>query len=92
MSKPRSKEKIENSEFVSIGELAELGRVRYSTLKHYTEVGILDFVQLEQGLKRQYNKVKSLKRLLEIKKLKIEKRLTIAEIVEYFDLKSDSGG
>jgi len=85
MSKPRSKEKIEISEFVSIGELAEISGFRYSTLKHYTEIGILNFEQQDIGLKRQYNKIKSIKRLAEIKVLKTEKRLTIAEILDHFN-------
>jgi len=85
MSKPRSKEKIEISEFVSIGELAEISGFRYSTLKHYTEIGILSFEQQDVGLKRQYNKIKSIKRLSEIKVLKTEKRFTIAEIMEYYN-------
>jgi DNA-binding transcriptional MerR regulator len=85
MSKPRSKEKIDKSETVSIGELAELSDTRYSTLKHYTEIGLLEFKQIDSGLKRQYPKQQSLERLEKIKALKTEKRLTIAEIVDYFN-------
>jgi DNA-binding transcriptional MerR regulator len=85
MSKPRSKDKIDKSETVSIGELAELSDTRYSTLKHYTEIGLLEFNQIDSGLKRQYPKLQCLERLEKIKSLKTEKRLTIAEIVEYFN-------
>ena len=84
MSKPRSKEKIDASEYVSIGELAELSGVRYSTIKHYTEIGILEFEQDDTGLKRRYPKQSSINRLNEILALKTEKRLTIAEIVQHF--------
>jgi DNA-binding transcriptional MerR regulator len=84
MSKPRSTEKIAASDFVSIGELAEISGVRYSTLKHYTEIGLLEFQQIDAGLKRLYPKNQSIKRLREILALKTEKRFTIPEILQYF--------
>jgi len=46
----------------------------------------LPFSQDEERLFRRYKKDEALKRLKEIKKLK-EKRLTIKEIVEYFNNK-----
>ena len=87
MSKPRSPETIEAAEYVSIAELSTLSGFRYSTLKHYTEIGILEFTQQDTGLKRWYKKKESLERLVEIKYLKIEKRYTIQEIVDYFNKK-----
>ena len=68
---------------LSIGELAKVSGVRQSTLKYYTEIGILPFDQDGERLIRKYKKDEALKRLEEIKKLK-EKRMTIKEIVEYF--------
>jgi len=68
--------------FLSIGELAKVSGVRQSTLKYYTEIGILPFTQEGERLLRKYKKDEVLSRLEEIKKLK-EKRLTIKEIVEY---------
>ena len=68
---------------LSIGELAKVSGVRQSTLKYYTEIGILSFDQDGEKLIRKYNKDDALKRLDEIRKLK-EKRLTIKEIVDYF--------
>lgn len=41
MSRRRSMEVIEKAEYVTIGELVRLTDVRYSTLKFYTEEGIL---------------------------------------------------
>ena len=41
MSRQRSLETIEHSEYVTIGELVRLTGVRYSTLKFYTEEGML---------------------------------------------------
>jgi len=70
----------------SIGELAKVSGVRQSTLKYYTEIGILPFSQDGERLIRKYKKDEALKRLEEIKKLK-EKRLTIREIVEHFNAK-----
>ncbi|MFZ7122077.1 MAG: MerR family transcriptional regulator [Eubacteriaceae bacterium] len=67
---------------LSIGELAKASGFRQSTLKFYTEIGILPFTQAGERLIRKYNKDEALKRLEEIKKLK-EKRMTIKEIVDY---------
>lgn len=78
MSSKNDKENI----FLSIGELAKVSGVRQSTLKYYTEIGILPFTQEGERLLRKYKKDKVLNRLEEIKKLK-GKRLTIKEIVEY---------
>jgi DNA-binding transcriptional MerR regulator len=68
---------------LSIGELAKVSDVRQSTLKYYTEIGILPFAQDGERLIRRYKKDEALKRLKDIKKLK-EKRLTIKKIVQYF--------
>ena len=43
MSRQRSMEVIEQAEYVTIGELVRLTAVRYSTLKFYTEEGMLPF-------------------------------------------------
>ena len=47
MSRQRSMEVIEQAEYVTIGELVRLTAVRYSTLKFYTEEGMLPFEQAE---------------------------------------------
>ena len=69
--------------FLSIGELAKVSGTRQSTLKYYTEIGILPFTQEGERLLRKYKKDEILKRLSEIQKLK-NKRLTIKEISEHF--------
>lgn len=76
MSRQRSMEVIENSEYVTIGELVRLTNVRYSTLKFYTEEGLLPFEQAEENLTRRYNRVESIKRISYIKELR-EKKQTI---------------
>ena len=77
---------IENDSYLSIGKLAKISGIRLSTLKYYTEIGILPFTQDGERLLRKYKKDGVLNRLKEIKKLK-EKRLTIKEIVDYLDNK-----
>ena len=74
----------ENNNFLTIGKLADISGTRLTTLKYYTELGLLPFNQAEKRLTRKYNKEKALERLEKIKELK-EKRLTIKEIVEHFN-------
>jgi len=81
MSRQRRLEVIENSEYVTIGELVRLTDVRYSTLKHYTEENILPFEQAEENLTRRYKRVESIKRITLIKELRKEGK-TIPEIKE----------
>lgn len=69
MSRQRSMEVIESSEYVTIGELVRLTNVRYSTLKHYTEEGILPFEQAEGNLTRRYKREKSMAQIQRIKDL-----------------------
>jgi len=70
-------------DFLSIGELAKVSGFRQSTLKYYTEIGILPFSQDGERLIRRYKKDEALNRLEEIKKMK-DKKMTIKEIVTYF--------
>ena len=79
MSRQRSMAVIENAEYVTIGELVRLTGVRYSTLKFYTEEGMLAFEQEDENLTRRYKRVDTLERISLIKKLK-EDRLSIPQI------------
>lgn len=79
MSRQRSMEVIKNSEYVTIGELVRLTDVRYSTLKFYTEEGMLPFEQAEENLTRRYKRVESMERISYIKELREQKK-TISEI------------
>lgn len=85
MSRQRSKEVIEQAEYVTIGELVRLTAVRYSTLKFYTEEGMLPFEQAEENLTRRYRRVESLKRIAQIRRLREQKK-TIPEIKEILDV------
>lgn len=72
MGRQRSFEVIENSEYVTIGELVRLTDTRYSTLKFYTEEGMLPFEQSEENLTRRYKRIESIKRIEFIKSLRNE--------------------
>jgi len=79
-----NKKIIEKNEILTIGELAEVSGIRLTTLKYYTELGILPFNQAEKRLTRKYKEGEALERLEKIKELKV-KRLTIKEIIEHFN-------
>ncbi len=59
MSRQRSMEVIRQAEYVTIGELVRLTDVRYSTLKFYTEEGMLPFEQAGENLTRRYRREES---------------------------------
>jgi len=84
MSRQRSMETILSSEFVSIGELVRLTESRYSTLKFYTEEGMLPFEQAEENLTRKYKRQATVARILLIKELK-STGLSIPHIKEALD-------
>ena len=67
-------EVIAQAEYVSIGELARLTDVRYSTLKFYTEEGMLPFAQAGENLTRRYKREESVERVRQIKTLRQEGR------------------
>ncbi|EQB89792.1 DNA-binding transcriptional MerR regulator [Clostridium punense] len=79
MSRPRSMDVIENSEFITISELVLLSGMRYSTVKYYTEEGLLPFEQIDSRLVRRYPRIDALNRLNEINLLK-SNGLTMWEI------------
>ena len=79
MGRQRSFEIISSAEIVTIGELVRLTNTRYSTLKYYTEEGILTFIQSEENLTRRYNRVQSIEHIERIKMLKSDGK-TIQQI------------
>ncbi|MDF2941541.1 MAG: MerR family transcriptional regulator [Herbinix sp.] len=81
MSRQRTMEKIMVSEYVSIGELVLLTGTRYSTLKFYTEEGMLPFEQEDTKLTRRYKRVEAVKRIEEIMTMR-QKGSTIPQIKE----------
>lgn len=81
MSRQRSMEKILASEYVTIGELVRLTGVRYSTLKFYTEEGMLPFEQEEENLTRRYRREESVIFIEKIRNLRQEGK-SVPEIKE----------
>ena len=81
MSRQRSMEVISQSEYVTIGELVRLTDVRYSTLKFYTEQGLLPFEQAEQNLTRRYRREESVERIELLRRLR-EEGQSVGEIKE----------
>ena len=81
MSRQRSMEVIRQAEYVTIGELVRLTDVRYSTLKFYTEEGLLPFEQAEQNLTRRYRREKSVERIELLRRLREEGK-SVGEIKE----------
>ena len=70
MSRQRKLEVIQQAEDVTIGELVRLTDTRYSTLKFYTEEGMLPFQQAEENLTRRYKREESVQRIQTIKALR----------------------
>lgn len=70
MSRQRPLETILSSEYVTVGELVRLTGTRYSTLKYYTEEGMLPFEQAEENLTRRYRREETVEQLRRIKELK----------------------
>jgi len=59
---------------VTIGELVRLTGARYSTLKYYTEAGLLEYDQAEEHLTRRYPRAQAIARLAQIRTLKAQGR------------------
>ena len=74
-------EVIRQAEYVTIGELVRLTDVRYSTLKFYTEQGLLPFEQAEQNLTRRYRREESVERIELLRRLRGEGK-SVGEIKE----------
>lgn len=79
MSRRRSFETIQQAKYVTISELVRLTGMRYSTLKYYTEEGMLPYYQEDTRRTRRYQRIPSLERLKEIHELKSQ-GLSIKEI------------
>lgn len=88
MSRQRSMEKILASEYVTIGELVRLTDTRYSTLKFYTEEGMLPFEQEEEKLTRRYKREESVVLIEHIRELRMEGK-SIPKIKELLTEKND---
>lgn len=91
MSRQRSMEKIMSSEYVTIGELVRLTGARYSTLKFYTEEGLLPYLQEDRKLTRRYPRETSAERIAYIRSLR-DAGKTIPQIKELLAREGAKGG
>lgn len=91
MSRQRSMEVIQQAEYVTIGELVRLTDVRYSTLKFYTEEGMLPFEQAGENLTRRYRREESLARIAHIKALRAEGKSIPAIKKRLLEQKQETG-
>lgn len=69
-------------EKLTITQLAELCKIRPSTIKYYTELGLLPYEQKGANLTRRYPKEEAGEKIKEILKLKTEDKKSIREITE----------
>jgi len=83
MQVKRDLEKVKQLEFIRQSELAELNGVRPSTIKFYSELGLLPYTQHGEGLSKFYNRIEASRRLQEILKLKKQGK-SINEIITKF--------
>jgi DNA-binding transcriptional MerR regulator len=72
-----------NKEYLYAGELANLVGLKLTTIRYYSDLGLLTFEQDGDGARRKYPKQESLKAIKEIQKMK-DKRYTIEEIREKY--------
>lgn len=79
MGRQRSMETIRTAEYVTIGELVRLTDTRYSTLKFYTEEGMIPFEQAEENLTRRYKREAAVSRIKRIKEMR-ESGMTVPDI------------
>lgn len=79
----RTIEEIKKREFLKMSELAELNGIRYSTIKFYSELGLLPFEQHGKRLAKYYHAKEASQRLKEILKLR-EKGQSIPDIINGF--------
>ena len=83
MPTKRNLEQIKQREFLKLAELAELAGVRYSTIKYYSELGLLPYEQRGDRLAKYYPRIEATQRLKEILKLRKQGK-TLTAIISHF--------
>jgi DNA-binding transcriptional MerR regulator len=79
----RTLDTIKKMDLLKMSELAELNGVRYSTIKFYSELGLLPYQQKEKRLAKYYPNKEASQRLKEILKMR-EKGYAIPVIINKF--------
>lgn len=70
-------------DFLKMSELAELNGIRYSTVKYYSELGLLPFEQKGERLAKYYPSRKASQRIKAILKMRKQGK-TVPAIISYF--------
>lgn len=83
MQVKKTLDQIKKMDFLKMSDLAELCGVRYSTIKYYSELGLLPYEQRGERLAKYYPAKEASQRIREILKMR-EKGKTIPEIINYF--------
>lgn len=83
MPTKRNLEQIKQRELLKLSELAELAGVRYSTIKYYSELGLLPYEQRGKRLAKYYPRIEATQRVKEILKLRGQSK-TLTDIISYF--------
>ena len=83
MQVKRDLSKVKEMEYIRQTELAELTGVRASTIKYYSELGLIPYKQDGERLSKRYDREESIKRVQEILELRKQGK-SIAEIIEYY--------
>lgn len=81
---PSKKIKNKNKGFLKIGELAKETGVLPSTIHFYTNEGLLKPADWSKGGYRLYEPSYAVLQIKKIQQLQSDKRLTIAELKQYF--------
>jgi len=82
MPTKRTLEKVKELDFLKMSELAELNGIRYSTVKYYSELGLLPFEQKGKRLAKYYPRIEASKRIKEILKLR-EQGKTVPDVIAH---------
>lgn len=79
----RTLDEIKQREYLKLSELAELCDVRYSTIKYYSELGLLPYQQQGERLAKYYPSKQASKRVKDILRLR-GKGKSVPEIISHF--------
>ena len=82
MPTKRTLDQIKERELLRMSELSELCGVRYSTVKYYSEMGLLPFQQHGKRLAKYYPRVEASDRLKEILRMR-ERGMTIPAVISH---------
>lgn len=79
----RTPEQLEKLDYLKMSELAEYCGVRYSTVKYYSELGLLPYEQRGERLAKYYPREEASIRLKDILKMRDEGK-SVPEVINFF--------